>query len=179
MAIWILNRVALALHRRQLAEHGGAAGFDVVRLSMALGWPKSVATFAQHRVTLNDLAAAYADGVLRLQPFESGNERTAYLLGQLFLALNGVAPPASRQERLAVFTAFANGAIKRPQYAQWLSMSQYAERSGAAAVVGVRRDARGQLVGVGMLRAPARTGGARGTKVPRVIGAAPVPLLQD
>jgi death-on-curing protein len=179
MAVWILNRVALALHRRQLAEHGGAPGFDLVRLSMALGWPKTVAHFAPRHVTFHDLAAAYADGVLRLRPFESGNERTAYLLANLFLLLNGAAPPASRQERLAVFTAFAAGAIRRPQYAQWMSMRRLAERSGAGTVVGVRRDARGRLVGVGLLRAAPKRDGARRARSLPAPALPAVPLLKD
>lgn len=173
MAVWILNRVALALHRRQLAEHGGASGFDMVRLSMALGWPKTVAVLADPKPTVNDLAAAYADGVLRLRPFESGNERTAYLLAHLFLALNGASLPATRQERLAVFTGFATGAMRLADYSQWITMRQFAQRQNMSTVVGVRRDARGQVVGMGVWHTAAKPRAPRGIALP------PVPLLEN
>lgn len=178
MVVWILNRVALALHRRQLAEHGGASGFDLVRLSMALGWPKTVAILAEGRASANDLAAAYADGILRLRPFESGNERTAYLLAHLFLALNGATLPATKQERLAVFTALSAGALTRAQYAQWMTMREFADRSNAATVVGVRRDTRGRVVGVGVWRSGGKPGAVR--RPPRAAAeAAPVPMLEN
>lgn len=153
---WILNRTAVALHRRQLAEHGGAPGFDLVRLSMALGWAKTLAAWSVRRLSVHDLAAAYAEGVLRLRPFESGNERVAYLLAQTFLALNGAEPPPDRAEHLAVFVTFAARAIDRVQYAQWLTMRDLARRSRAATVVAVRRDAGGRVVGMGVWRAGAR-----------------------
>jgi death-on-curing protein len=177
MVVWILNRVALALHRRQLAEHGGAPGFDLVRLSMALGWPKTVAILAEGRASANDLAAAYADGILRLRPFQSGNERTAYLLAHLFLALNGAQLPATRPERLAVFTALAGGALTRAQYAQWMAMRQFADRSKAASVVGVRRDNKGRVVGVGVWRSGVKPGAGR--SLPRATEAPPVPMLEN
>ena len=63
---WLLNRAVLAAHRRQLAEHGGASGFDLVRLALALGWPKTVLAFTDAQVTLYDLAAAYSEALLRL-----------------------------------------------------------------------------------------------------------------
>jgi len=179
MPVWILNRVALALHRRQLAEHGGSPEFDLVRLSMALGWPKTIAALADRRVSMNDLAAAYADGILRLRPFESGNERTAYLLAHLFLVLNGAALPATRRERLAVFTALAAGAVSRQQYAQWMTMRQLADRSNAAAVVGVRRDARGHVVGVGLWRAPSKSGAIGRSRLAAVADAQSVPMLEN
>jgi len=178
MVVWILNRVALALHRRQLAEHGGAPGFDLVRLSMALGWPKTVSILAEGRASVNDLAAAYADGILRLRPFESGNERTAYLLAHLFLALNGAKLPATKHERLAVFTALAAGALTRAQYAQWMTMREFADRSNAATVVGVRRDPKGRVVGVRVWRAGGKPGALR--RLPRAAAEAPpVPMLEN
>ncbi len=174
---WLLNRAVLAAHRRQLAEHGGAPGVDLARLALALGWPKTVLAFTDTRLSLFDLAAAYSEALLRLRPFESNNERMAYLLGKLFLAVNGAQLPAAPAEQMAMFRALRSGAIGRARYAQWMLMRRLVQQG--AAVVGVARDRNGKVLKVGVLRRrPART----------VAGGAParaesptrhVPLLQN
>jgi death-on-curing protein len=174
---WLLNRAVLAAHRRQLAEHGGAPGVDLARLALALGWPKTVLAFTDTRLSLFDLAAAYSEALLRLRPFESNNERMAYLLGKLFLAVNGARLPAAPAEQMAMFRALRSGAIGRARYAQWMLMRRLVQQG--AAVVGVARDRNGKVLKVGVLRRrPARTvaGGApaRAESPPRH-----VPLLQN
>jgi len=175
--VWLLNRAVLAAHRRQLAEHGGAPGVDLTRLALALGWPKTVLAFTDARLSLFDLAAAYSEALLRLRPFESNNERIAYLLGKLFLAVNGAQLPAAAAEQLMMFRALRTGVIGRARYAQWMLMRRLVQQG--AAVVGVARDRNGRLLKVGVLRRrPTRTvaGG------PPVRAEAPprhVPLLQD
>jgi death-on-curing protein len=164
---WLLNRTVLAAHRRQLAEHGGAPGVDLPRLALALGWPRTVLAFADGRVTPYDLAAAYSEALLRLRPFASGNERMAWLLCRLFLAVNGSPLPAAA-EHLPAFAALRRGAIGRDRYGHWL----LARRPAVGEVaVRVARDG-GRVLRIGVLRrAPAAA----------ALPAAPVqvPLLQD
>jgi death-on-curing protein len=170
--VWVLNRVALAAHRRQLAEHGGAAGVDFPRLALALGWPRTVLAFADRRTSLFDLAAAYSEALLRLRPFASGNERMAWLLGRLFLTLNGVQAPAPMVEQLAMFAALRAGRIDRPRYARWMLMRRVVAAGGT--VIGVARNREGQVVKVGVLRTgPIRRAGRNGATAPAV------PLLHD
>jgi death-on-curing protein len=162
--VWLLNRAVLAAHRRLLAEHGGASGVSLSRLALALGWPKTVLAFADARVTLFDLAAAYSEGLLRLRPFDSNNERMAFLLGRLFLALNDTQLPVAAAEQIAAFRALRAGAISRARYAQWMLMRRLV--SQGAAVIGVARDRSGRVLKVGVLR--------RAEALPQ-----PVPLLQN
>jgi len=169
--VWLLNRVALAAHRRQLAEHGGAPGVDFALLALAMGWPKTVLAFTDGRISLFGLAAAYSEAVLRLRPFASGNERMAWLLGKLFLAVNGVEAPASVADQLAMFGALRAGAIDRVRYERWMLMRRVIDRGGA--VIGVARDRAGRVLRVGVLRrAPVRAAARAGA-------ALAVPMLQD
>lgn len=165
---WLLNRTVLATHRRQLAEHGGAPGFDLPRLALALGWPKTVLAFADGRVTLYDLAAAYSEAVLRLRPFASGNERMAWLLCRLFLAVNGAPLPAAA-EQLAAFGALRRGAIGRGRYGQWLLARRPAVREAA-----VRSASEGsRVLRIGLLRRTPAAASLPAATQPQV------PLLQD
>jgi|OpeIllAssembly_1097287.scaffolds.fasta_scaffold21961_3 death-on-curing protein len=175
---WLLNRAVLAAHRRQTAEHGGAPGVSLLRLALALGWPKTVLSFADGRLSVYELAAAYTEALLRLRPFESNNERMAYLAGRLFLAVNGAQVPAAAAEQLAMFRALRAGVIGRPRYAQWMLMHRLAQRG--AAVIGVARDRSGRVLKVGVLRrgpVPAAAGAARTRRPQEPLRN--VPMLQD
>ncbi len=64
----------LAMHARQLAEHGGGTGVrDMGLLESALERPRKKACYGQPDVA--GLAAAYAFGIA--PPFTDGNKRTA------------------------------------------------------------------------------------------------------
>ena len=175
---WLLNRAVLAAHRRQTAEHGGAPGVDLSRLALALGWPKTVLCFADGRLSVYELAAAYTEALLRLRPFESNNERMAYLAGQLFLVVNGAQAPAASAEQLAMFRALCAGAIGRARYAQWMLMRHLLQRG--AAVIGVARDRSGRVLKVGVLRrGPARVVAGNAPMRRPQEPARNVPMLQD
>jgi death-on-curing protein len=168
--VWVFNRVALAAHRRLLAEHGGAPGVDLSQLALALGWPKTVLAFAEARVSLFELAAAYSEAILRLRPFASGNERMGWLLGKLFLTLNGLQMPAPPRDQLTMYAALGAGRIDRPRYARWLLLRR-AVASGT--VIGIARDRSGRVVRVGVLRPGTARGAGRSSAAPNV------PMLHD
>lgn len=159
--VWIHDRVALAAHRQVLARHGGLdARVDRVRLSMALAWPKSLLALAGRPVKLIELAGAYVAGVLRMRPFAEGNERSAYLLGSLFLGLNDVFLRASPHEKLAMFSSLVHAHIPLSAYVEWLGLRYLADRHGAATVVHVKARRDGSITGMSVLK----TGPAAGKR---------------
>lgn len=86
--IWVDAAVAVAAHGEQLAEHGGAPGVrDYNMLESAMARPLDLIAYADP--DLADLAASYAFGIARNHPFVDGNKRTAAVVSETFLMLNG------------------------------------------------------------------------------------------
>lgn len=118
---WIREDVVRAIHARQLAEHGGAAGLrDDGLLSSALHRPLQLWQYGDPRPDAADLAAAYAHGLASNHPFVDGNKRTAFVLCRLFLLLNGYDLEASRGEKVAVFLDLAAGKLSQEDVAVWI-----------------------------------------------------------
>jgi len=115
---WLDSRDALAIHDRQLAEHGGISGVrDSNLLDSALVRPIN-----QWNYGTNDpaaLAAAYAYGVARNHPFADGNKRTAWVLARLFLALNGHVLTFDQQDATETVIALAAGALSEDELTSW------------------------------------------------------------
>ena len=87
--VWIDERDALALHDRLLALDGGAAGVrNVGLLQSALARPHQLHAYGDAPDTI-DMAVAYTVGIVRIHPFVDGNKRTGFVVGVLFLELNG------------------------------------------------------------------------------------------
>ncbi len=85
--IWVEERIALAIHEDQLAQHGGSSGIrDENLLGASLARPKHL--FAYGDPTIFDLAAAYGYGLANNHPFVDGNKRTAFMVMYTFLGLN-------------------------------------------------------------------------------------------
>jgi death-on-curing protein len=115
---WLDGAVALALHDRQLAEHGGGGGIrDEGLLESALARPLNL--WASGEPDLASLAAAYAFGVARNHPFVDGNKRTAWVLARLFLALNGVALAYTPEDAIQAMLSLAAGELTEDQMADW------------------------------------------------------------
>lgn len=116
--IWLGIDVALAVHDRQLAEHGGLPGIrDSGMLESALARP--VNQWAYGEDELPRLAAAYAFGIARNHPFGDGNKRTAWVLARLFLRLNGAALTFTAQEAIDTVLALAAGELSEEELADW------------------------------------------------------------
>lgn len=115
---WIEIEVALAVHDRQLAEHGGPIGLrDIALLESALARPKNQWSYGE--TDISKLAAAYAFGLARNHPFADGNKRTAWVLARLFLALNGVDLEFAPDDALSVVLKLAAGEIAEKELADW------------------------------------------------------------
>ncbi len=119
LAIWIDAETALAIHDRQLAEHGGISGVrDYNLLASALARPQQIAAYGD-LPDITTLAAAYAFGIARNHPFADGNKRTAYVTARLFLKLNGYDINASQEEKYSTFYDLAAGKISEEQLNEW------------------------------------------------------------
>ena len=119
--IWLGKALALAIHERQLAEHGGTAGVrDEGLLESALARPQQLHAYGDPAPDLSDLAAALAYGLARNPPFLDGNKRTAAVACETFLELNGATLEASDPELYPVYLALAEGKLREREFAAWL-----------------------------------------------------------
>lgn len=117
---WVLESVALAIHEAELAEHGGISGVrDAGLLSSAMARPQNLAAYGDRPDTA-DLAAAYAFGLARNHPFLDGNKRTAFVVMELFLNLNGWALKADEAECISTMLSLAAGDLAEKTLAAWL-----------------------------------------------------------
>lgn len=120
--IWISRELALAIHARQLAEHGGADGVrDEGLLDSALGRPRNRFAYEDPTPSIPALAASYAFGIARNHAFIDGNKRTAYVVCRTFLLLNGFDLTADRVERYTTFLSLAEGSLGEPDLVAWLT----------------------------------------------------------
>ena len=115
---WLSLDLALAIHDRQLAEHGGPTGVrDQGMLESALARPLNQWTYGEG--DLCALAAAYAYGIARNHPFADGNKRTAWVFARLFLRLNGQALSFAPREAIDIVLALAAGELSEDELADW------------------------------------------------------------
>lgn len=121
MVVWIEKAPALAIHERQLAEHGGTGGVrDEGLLASALARPQQLYAYGNPAPDLSDLAAALAYGLARNHPFLDGNKRTAHVAYRTFLALNGAELVATDEEKYLAMLALAEGKLPERDFAAWL-----------------------------------------------------------
>lgn len=117
---WIDLEIAMALHARQIIEHGGADGIrDLGMLESALDRPKNK-WYYDESATVHDLAAAYAYGIAMNHPFVDGNKRTAFLAMDVFLKAHGFDLTASLADRYTTFLRLAAGELSEEELAAWL-----------------------------------------------------------
>ncbi|MFM9977673.1 MAG: type II toxin-antitoxin system death-on-curing family toxin [Sphingomonadaceae bacterium] len=116
--VWLDATDAIAIHDRQLAEHGGASGLrDRTMLESALGRPQNQWHYGSDDPAA--LAAAYAFGLARNHPFVDGNKRTAWVLARLFLAINGHELSFEPADAIQTVLALAAGEISEDELADW------------------------------------------------------------
>lgn len=115
---WVDPVVAEAAHLEQIAEHGGGEGMrDPGLLESALARPRNLADYGEADAA--GLAAAYAFGIARNHPFVDGNKRTAAVVAETFLLLNGHALSASDAELVVAILALAAGELSEEELADW------------------------------------------------------------
>ena len=116
---WIAHNSVLAMHKRQIAEHGGTDGLrDEGLLLSALARPENLAAYGEN-VDLSALAASYAFGIAKNHPSLDGNKRTALVVAVTFLNLNGHDFDAAPDVTYPVFLGLAEGSVSEEDLAEW------------------------------------------------------------
>lgn len=111
----------LAVHERQLAEHGGRSGVrDETLLDSALAHPQQRYAYGDPSPDLADLAASLAHGLARNHPFIDGNKRTAAVMCETFVELNGHTLVATDLEIYPLYLRLATGELGEDEFAAWL-----------------------------------------------------------
>ncbi len=108
----------MTAHAEQLAEHGGGEGVrDEGLLDSAMARARNLAAYGEPDAA--DLAAAYAYGIARNHPFIDGNKRTAAVVSETFLVLNGHVLDTTDADVVVAFLALAAGALAEAELADW------------------------------------------------------------
>ncbi|HXI48777.1 MAG TPA: type II toxin-antitoxin system death-on-curing family toxin [Steroidobacteraceae bacterium] len=116
---WIEADLVLAIHDRQLVEHGGATGLrDEALLQSAPGRPMNQFTYESADVV--ELAAKYTAGIVRNHPFVDGNKRTGFVVGILFLELNGCRFTASEEAAAQAMFELAAGSMDEKAFCEFV-----------------------------------------------------------
>ena len=117
---WLRLDAVLAIHQRQIAEHGGGDGVrDLGLLESALARPQNIHTY-EPEADIARLAAAYGFGIAKNHPFVDGNKRTSLVATRTFLLLNGYQLNATQVEKYLTFLPLAEGSLSEDELAQWL-----------------------------------------------------------
>ena len=110
--------VVLAIHDRQLAEHGGPDGIrDLGMVESVLARPVNLARYEDPDAA--ELAAACAWGLARNRGFLDGNKRTAWVVARLFLADNGRCLEFEPLDAIRIMEGVAAGNIEEATLADW------------------------------------------------------------
>ena len=118
--VWIDERDAIALHDRLLALHGGAAGLrEHDLLKSALARPHQHYAYGSSPDVI-DLAAIYTAGIVHNHSFVDGNKRTGFVVGILFLELNGYRFNATEEAGAQAVLAVAAGTLDEAGYGAFL-----------------------------------------------------------
>ncbi len=117
--IWILESVVHAIHDEQLAEHGGLTGArDIKLLQSSLARPQNLLSYEHPDIA--SLAASYGYGISRNHPFNDGNKRTAFVVTELFLMLNGYELSADDASCVLTMLSVASGNTTEDDFAAWI-----------------------------------------------------------
>ena len=125
--IWIDAADVLAIHDRQLVEHGGAEGLrDEALLHSGLGTPQNHC--ACNGSDIIELATMYTAGIVQNRPFIDGNKRTGFVVGVLFLELNGYRFKAREEAAAQAVLELAAGTIDAKGFLAFLRANAERER---------------------------------------------------
>jgi death-on-curing protein len=118
---WVLMQTVIAIHQRQIAEHGGLEGIrDQPLLESALKAPQNLYYYGNPKPSLADLAACYAYSLTRNHPFRDGNKRISLVTCELFLQINGMFVLATQVEKYQQYYALADKTLSQKQFVEWL-----------------------------------------------------------
>lgn len=117
---WLSRSLVEALHAESLRRFGGTPRLrDEDLLESALARPRHLERY--DTPTVFDLAAAYAEGLIRNHPFVDGNKRVGLLAARAFLFQNGYNFDPDPDETISVIESCAAGAVSREELSDWLA----------------------------------------------------------
>ena len=120
--VWIPIEAVLAIQGELLARFGGLAGIrDEGLLISALNRPLELLNYGEP--DLFDLAAVYAEGIVKNHPFADGNKRAGFMAAYTFLGVNGQQLEASEEQAVLQTLALAAGSIGADEFGSWLRES--------------------------------------------------------
>ena len=123
MTVWIAQAVVLAIHHRQINEHGGLHGVrDLPALEACLMRPQTLVAYGHPAPDIAALAACYGYGIARKHAFLDGNKRTSFVVTQTFLNRNGYdyAGSVDTATRLKIWENLGDGSMSEEQLAEWV-----------------------------------------------------------
>lgn len=111
----------LELHRRLLAQSGGADGLrDLGALESAVAQPRMTFEAADLYPSISEKAAALGFSLINNHPFLDGNKRVGHASMEAFLMLNGHEFTATVGESELLVVGVASGSVSRSELALWV-----------------------------------------------------------
>lgn len=111
----------LAIHQRQIKEHGGCEGVrDEGLLLSALAMPQAAFFGKYAHNDIYEMAAAYLYHIVMNHPFVDGNKRTGAAAAIIFLGINDIHFTASNTNLFEFTLAVAEGQKTKQQVAKFL-----------------------------------------------------------
>lgn len=118
---WVQRDTVFAVHDKQLAVHGGLGGIrDLNAVESALNRAQHLDACGNPPPDAADLAAAYIYGIATGHGFSDGNKRTAWVIGRLFLAINGKKLEFKEVDAINFMLAVAAGNMTEQQASNWI-----------------------------------------------------------
>lgn len=128
--VWIDEQDALTIHDRLLVLHGGPSGVrDKTLLASALARPHQHLAYSTEADIIR-MAAAYTAGIVGNHPFVDGNKRTGFVIGILFLELNGYRFTAKEEDAAQAVLSLAAGTLDEEGYSLFLRSNTAHEGKG-------------------------------------------------
>jgi death-on-curing protein len=119
----------LVLHDRLLGLDGGSAGVrSVALLQSALARPQQLYAYGE-APNIIDMAAVYIAGIVRNHPFVDGNKRTGFVVGVLFLELNGCRFIANEEDATQAILELAAGTFDAGAFTRWMRANVKPDRA--------------------------------------------------
>ena len=124
------DALTLTIHDRLLALHGGPSGVrEQALLSSALARPRQHLAYSREADVV-DMAAAYTAGIVGNHPFVDGSKRTGFVIGVLFLELNGYRFIAREEDAAQAVLSLAAGTLNEEGYGLFLRSNTVREGEG-------------------------------------------------
>ena len=116
--------VILSLHEQQIEEHGGEPGIrDQGLLESAIARPRNLWHYSSAKPDFITLAASYAHAISKNHPFFDGNKRTAAVVCEGFLLLNGYLINATDEAWAEVIYKLSAGELSEEGFREWLQQN--------------------------------------------------------